>query len=192
MIPNSQYYDKVYSKRWNAFTVISIAIGQGEVALSPIQICNLSATIANHGYFYTPHVVKKIQDNPLDSLYRIRHSTGISAENYAPIVDGMRLAVTEGTCRGTNIPDVAVCGKTGTAQNSGRDHSIFMGFAPMEDPQVAVLVFIENGGFGATYAVPTARLMIQKYLKRDIPKEDQRIEKYIKESVILRNVIQKS
>lgn len=192
MIPNSQYYNKVYKNRWNAFSVISIAIGQGEVTLSPVQMCNLAATIANRGYFYTPHIVKNIKDTPLDSVYRSRRYTGIDVQHYDPIVEGMRLAVTGGTCRGANIPDIAVCGKTGTAQNSGKDHSIFMGFAPMEDPKVAVLVFIENGGFGATYAVPTGRLMIQKYLKREIPEQDKRIENNMKNATILRNVVQKN
>ncbi|GHT75522.1 penicillin-binding protein 2 [Bacteroidia bacterium] len=192
MIPNSEYFDKLYKKHWNPFTVISIAIGQGEVLLSPIQICNLATTIANRGYFYTPHVVKKIKDAPLDSLYGIPRYTGIDPKNYDPIVEGMRLAVTGGTCRGANISDIAVCGKTGTAQNSGKDHSIFMAFAPMEDPKVAILVFVENGGFGATYAVPTGRLMIEKYLKREIPEQDKWIETNMKNTTILRNVLQKN
>jgi len=193
MIPNSSYYDKVYKGRWNAFTVISIAIGQGEVTLSPIQICNLAATIANRGYFYTPHAVKAIQDTVLDTLYTHPHYTGIDAKNYETIAAGMRWAVAGagGTCHVANISDITVCGKTGTAQNSGKDHSIFMGFAPMDDPKAAVLVFVENGGFGATYAVPIGRLMLQKYLKGEIPPSDQALETRIKNSVILRNVIQK-
>ncbi|MDR0547306.1 MAG: penicillin-binding protein 2 [Dysgonamonadaceae bacterium] len=191
MIPNADYYDKRYKSRWNAFTIISNAIGQGEILLSPIQICNLATTIANRGYYYTPHVVKEIKDTPLDERYSKPNYTGIDRVHYDAIAEGMRLAVTGGTCRGANIPDVAVCGKTGTAQNSGKDHSIFMGFAPMDDPKVAVLVFIENGGFGATYAVPTGRLMIQKYLKREIPASDKGIENYIKSATILRSVVQK-
>jgi penicillin-binding protein 2 len=136
--------------------------------------------------------VKKIKDNPLDSIYLHPRYTGIDPQNYEPIAEGMRLAVTGGTCRGANLPDIAVCGKTGTAQNSGKDHSIFMGFAPMEDPQVAILVFIENGGFGATYAVPAGRLMIEKYLKREIPEQDKWIENNLKNATILRSVIQKN
>jgi penicillin-binding protein 2 len=104
----------------------------------------------------------------------------------------MRLAVTGGTCRRANIPDIAVCGKTGTAQNSGKDHSIFIAFAPMDDPQVAILVFVENGGFGATYAVPTGRLMIEKYLKGEIPESDKPLEAAIKNATILRSVLQKN
>jgi penicillin-binding protein 2 len=192
MIPNSTYYDKVYKGRWNPFTVISIAIGQGEVGLSPIQICNLSATIANRGYFFTPHVVKKIKDTALDSTYTLPRRTGISYENYEPIAEGMRLAVTSGTCRGANLPDIEVCGKTGTAQNSGKDHSIFMAFAPKDDPKVAIVVLVENGGFGATYAVPMGRLMIEKYIKREIPERDKWIENNLKNTTILRSVIQKN
>jgi penicillin-binding protein 2 len=192
MIPNSQYYDKVYKGRWNAFGVISIAIGQGEVTLSPVQLCNLAATIANRGYFFTPHVVKEIKGATLDTLFTRPRFTGIDAEYYAPIAEGMRLAVTGGTCRRANIPNIAVCGKTGTAQNIGKDHSIFIAFAPKEDPKVAILVFVENGGFGATYAVPIGRLMIERYLKGEIPNEDKWLENSIKNTVILRNVIQKN
>jgi penicillin-binding protein 2 len=193
LIPNGEYYSK--KGRWNAFSVISIAIGQGEVTLSPIQICNLAATIANRGYFYTPHVVKKIQDASLDSIYLQPRSTGIDPVHYETIVEGMRWAVNGpgGTCHGANIPDIMVCGKTGTAQNSsGRNHSIFMAFAPMDNPQIALMAFVENGGYGATNAVPICRLMIQKYLKGEIPASDQWLEDRIKNTVILRNVIQKN
>ena len=188
MIPNSKYYDAIYKSRWNAFTVISIAIGQGEVLATPLQICNLAASIANRGYFYTPHVVKEILGAHLDTLYTNKHNTSIAPEHYEPIITGMRGAVTGGTCRGIFIPDVAVCGKTGTAQNAGKDHSIFMAFAPMEEPKVAISVYVENGGFGATYAVPIGRLMVQKYLKREIPASDKDLENRIKNAVILRNV----
>jgi penicillin-binding protein 2 len=192
LIPNSTYYDK--RGRWNAFTIISIAIGQGEVTLSPIQICNLATTIANRGHFYPPHVVKQIKGADMDTLLLRPRPTGIEKRHYETVVEGMRWAVNGpgGTCHGANIPDIAVCGKTGTSQNSGRDHSIFMAFAPMDNPQIAVLVFVENGGFGATNAVPIGRLMIQKYLKGEIPPSDQYLENRIKNTVILRNVIQKN
>jgi len=188
LIPNSQYYDKAYRGRWNAFTVISIAIGQGEVLATPLQICNLAASIANKGFFYRPHVVKEISDAPLDTLFTNKCYTSIASVHYEPIITGMRGAVTGGTCRGIYIPDIAVCGKTGTAENIGKDHSIFMAFAPMEEPKVAISVLIENGGFGATYAVPIARLMVQKYLKREIPESDRDLEYRMKNTVILRNV----
>ncbi|MDR2691479.1 MAG: penicillin-binding protein 2 [Dysgonamonadaceae bacterium] len=185
-IPNGQFYDKIYS-RWNPFTVISISIGQGEIEETPLQICNLAATIANRGYYYTPHVVKKIRDTALDSTYTKRRYTGIASEHYGAIVDGMRKAVAGGTCYRANLPNIEVCGKTGTAQNKGKDHSIFMAFAPKDNPKVAISVLVENGGFGATNALPIARLMLEKYLNGEISESDKWIEESLKNTVILRN-----
>ena len=130
-IPNSNYYSKIYGeKRWRALTIISIAIGQGEVLATPLQIANLAATIANRGYFYTPHVVKEIQDTVLSADYRTKRYTKVSSDKYNYIVEGMRMAVLGGTCRVGAIPGIELCGKTGTAQNPhGKDHSAFMGFA---------------------------------------------------------------
>lgn len=172
-IPNSKFYSKVYGEnRWNALTVISVAIGQGEVLSTPLQICNLAATIANRGYFYTPHVVKQIQDTVIDSKFKEKHYTKVSTSYYSDIVQGMRMAVTGGTCRAANLPDIEVCGKTGTAQNPhGKDHSAFMGFAPKDNPQIAIVVYVENAGWGASYGVPIGTLMIEKYLKRSIAPE---------------------
>lgn len=186
LIPNSQFYNKIYHDRWNAFTIISISIGQGEILATPLQICNFVSQIANRGYFYTPHVVKEIENTPLDTLYTEKRYTSIRQEYYTPIVNGMRGAVTGGTCRGANIEGFEVCGKTGTAQNPhGKDHSIFMGFAPKDNPKVAIAVYIENVGFGASYAVPTARLMLEKYLKGEIPVEVKGIESNIKNTTLL-------
>ena len=165
MIPNGDFYDNAFKKGWNALGVISIAIGQGEVTLTPLQIANLGATIANRGFFFTPHVVKAIQGEEMDATYTTPRYTKASKEAYELVVQGMRRAVTGGTCRRANRSDYTVCGKTGTAQNRGRDHSAFMGFAPMEDPQIAVAVYVENGGFGATYGVPIGALMMEQYIK---------------------------
>ena len=166
MIPNATYYDKAYRGSWNALTVISIAIGQGEVNLTPLQIANLGATIANRGYFYTPHVVKEIQDESLDTLYTRPRYTMVDREYYDVVVQGMRAAVTGGTCRGANNTWYEVCGKTGTAQNPhGQDHSVFMGFAPKDDPQIAICVYVENGHYGATFGVPIGALMMEQYLR---------------------------
>ncbi len=169
-LPNSAYYDKFYGKnRWKALTIISIAIGQGEILATPLQIANLAATIANRGYFYTPHVVKAIQDSIIDTTYTVRRRPTIDIEHYDAIVEGMRKAVLDGTCRTANLEDIEVCGKTGTAQNPhGRDHSAFMGFAPMDKPQIAIAVYVENAGFGATYGVPIGSLMMEYYLKGEI------------------------
>lgn len=164
MIPNAAYYDKHIRGKWNGLTVISISIGQGEVTSTPLQIANLAATVANRGHYYIPHVVKKIQNEQLDPMYLQPNATLVDAKWYDYAVAGMRQAVTGGTCRGANIPGIEVCGKTGTAQNRGQDHSVFMGFAPMNDPKIAVAVYIENGGFGAVYGVPIGGLIIEQYL----------------------------
>ncbi|MEG1685574.1 MAG: penicillin-binding transpeptidase domain-containing protein [Bacteroides sp.] len=165
LIPNAQFYDKAYRGSWNGLTVISIAIGQGEVLLTPLQIANLGATIANRGYFMTPHVVGKVEGEPWDSLYRFPRYTTVEKKHYEEIVTGMRAAVVGGTCHAANIPGIEVCGKTGTAQNRGHDHSAFMGFAPMNNPKIAIAVYVENGGFGAVYGVPIGSLLMEKYLK---------------------------
>ncbi len=173
MIPNADYYDKHYRKSWNPLTVISISIGQGEVTATPLQIANLAATIANRGFFYTPHVVKGVQDGEIAPEYRQPRHTMVDKKWYDYAVKGMREAVVGGTCRGANIPGLDVCGKTGTAQNRGQDHSAFMGFAPMNNPKIAVAVYVENGGFGATYGVPLGALIIEKYLNGELSPESQ-------------------
>lgn len=174
LIPNAQYYDKAYRGSWNALTVISIAIGQGEVLLTPLQIANLGATIANRGYFYTPHVVKKVKGEQLEAKFREKHYTKASRRAYEYIVAGMRRAVTGGTCRAADRADYEVCGKTGTAQNHGQDHSIFMGFAPMNNPKIAIAVYVENGGFGANYGVPIGALMMEQYIKGKLSPESEK------------------
>ena len=163
MIPNADYYDK-YLKRWNALSVISISIGQGEVTATPLQIANLCATIANRGHYYVPHIAHAVQGEQIDTLYRTPRHTLVDPRWYPVVVDGMRRAVTSGTCTGANIPGYEVCGKTGTAQNRGADHSAFMGFAPMHNPRIAVAVYVENGGFGAHYGVPLGALIMEQYL----------------------------
>ena len=167
MIPNADYYDRRLG-RWNALGVISIAIGQGEVTLTPLQIANLCATIANRGYYITPHVVKGIQDGHIADSLRVKHHTKVDKTYYNMVVEGMRKAVLSGTCHSANNAQYAVCGKTGTAQNRGKDHSAFMGFAPMEDPKIAVAVYVENGGFGATYGVPIGALIMEQYINGEL------------------------
>ena len=175
LIPDSKYYDKMHKGRWSALRIISTAIGQGEILLTPLQIANLAVTIANRGYYITPHIAKEIEDNELDDIYREKRYTSIDRKYYDYVVEGMRGAVIGSpygsTCRRANIPGIEVCGKTGTAQNRGKDHSIFMGFAPMNNPKIVVSVYIEHGGFGATWAVPIGALIIEKYLNRTIAPE---------------------
>ena len=170
-IPNTAFYDKFHKKgKWSGQSIISDAIGQGEILATPLQIANLSATIANRGYYITPHVVKNIEGVGVLKKNLERHDTDIDKRYYSDIVEGMRMAVMGGTCSRANIPGLDVCGKTGTAQNPhGRDHSIFMGFAPMNDPKIAVCVYVENAGFGAAFGVPIGALMIQRYLRGDSP-----------------------
>ena len=189
-LPNSEYYNKYHGKRWSSSTVISIAIGQGEVLATPLQICNLAATIANRGYFITPHVVKEVQDTPLDSLYTDKRYTMVERKNYEIVAEGMRNAVIGGTCRGAAITDIEVCGKTGTAENPhGKDHSAFIGFAPYRNPKVAICVYVENGGFGATYGVPIGKLMMEKYLKGEISEENKLLEETMSNAVVSPNVL---
>ena len=164
MIPNADYYDEHYRGSWNALTVIHIAIGQAEVTLTPLQIANLGATIANRGWFITPHIVKEVQDDTLASVYSKKRYTKVSRTNYETVVDGMARAVTSGTCRGAASSQYVVCGKTGTAQNRGYDHSAFMGFAPRDNPKIAIAVYVENGGYGAHYGVPIGALMMEQYI----------------------------
>ena len=164
LIPNAQFYDKAYHGSWNGLTVISIAIGQGEVTLTPLQIANLGATIANRGYFYKPHVVRKVQGEPLDTTYTRRHYTKASQRAYNYVIAGMRSSALKGTCKALGHYDFEACGKTGTAQNRGHDHSVFMGFAPMSKPRIAIVVYVENGGWGADYGVPIGGLMMEQYL----------------------------
>ncbi len=174
LIPNAAFYDKAYRGSWNGLTIISISIGQGEVLLTPLQMANLCATIANRGFYHVPHVVKAVGGEPLDSTFTERHYTMADQATYETIVEGMRSSVLHGTCRAANTPDYEVCGKTGTAQNRGRDHSAFIGFAPRNNPKIAVAVYVENGGWGATYGVPLGALMMEKYINGKLSEESQK------------------
>lgn len=169
-IPNADFYSKSFrGANWTANSVISVSIGQGEVLATPLQIANLCATIANRGWFITPHVVKEIADSTIDPKYKQKHRPEIKREYYEAVAEGMRMAVLGGTCRTANLPGIEVCGKTGTAQNPhGKDHSAFMGFAPYHNPKIAIAVYVENAGFGATYGVPIGSLMMEKYLNGEI------------------------
>lgn len=178
-VPTVKYYDKYHgSGRWNAISVISLAIGQGEMGVTPLQMANYCATIANRGWYYPPHVIKSIDGGRIDTLYRTKQKTTVEARHFIPIVDGMRNVVMNGTGRIAQLDSLTICGKTGTAQNPhGKDHSIFIAFAPMDNPKIAIAVYVENAGFGATWAAPIASLMIEKYLRREVkrPEMEKRI-----------------
>lgn len=185
-IPNAKYYDKRYGEgRWSANTIISVSIGQGEVLATPLQIANLSAMIANRGWFITPHVVKEIQDTVMPAEFLTRRIPTVDQKWFEHIAEGMHMAVLGGTCRRAAMAGVEVAGKTGTAQNPhGNDHSAFMGFAPFDKPQIAVAVYVENGGWGATYGVPIGSLVMEKYLKGEIAPERKPMEEQMLNSTI--------
>ncbi|MEX1189168.1 MAG: penicillin-binding protein 2 [Bacteroidia bacterium] len=169
-VPTVKYFDRYHGAgRWSPISVISLAIGQGEMGVTPLQMANYAATISNRGWFYRPHIIKSIEEGRIDTIYRTKQRTTIDRKYFIPIVEGMRNVVVAGTGRIAQLDSLTVCGKTGTAQNPhGKDHSIFIAFAPMDNPQIAIAVYVENAGFGATWAAPIASLMIEKYLRREV------------------------
>ena len=160
LLAGADYLNRRYPKGWDGKTIWWAGMGQGDVTLTPLQLCNLAVTIANRGWFYVPHIHKDTKNQ----RYLTRRQTKVVPEAYAPVVEGMRLAVEKGTATGirTTYP---ICGKTGTVENPGADHSVFIAFAPMNDPKIAVSVYVEHGGFGADLAAPMAALIIEQYLK---------------------------
>lgn len=166
----ASYYDRYYGENgWNALTVISLAIGQGELLFTPLQMSNLTACLANRGYYFIPHVVKKIEGvETIDKRFTSRHVVNIDTANFNIVAEGMYLAVNGGkgsTAGIARLNNIAVCGKTGTAENPhGEDHSVFIAFAPRENPEIAISVYVEHGKWGASYAAPIASLVIEKYL----------------------------
>jgi penicillin-binding protein 2 len=182
LVPDSNLYKKYYPNGgWKAITTISNAIGQGEVLTTPIQLANMTAAIANRGFFYTPHIIKKIGDSiVINEKYTKPRYTSIDAQYFEPIIQGMFDVFEKGTARFSKIEDIEICGKTGTAENFKRingkkvqftDHSIFIAFAPKDDPKIAIAVFVENGYWGSRWAAPIASLMIEKYLNGSIKRE---------------------
>ncbi len=167
-VPGVAVYDREYNERWNSLTVLTLSIGQDKMLASPLQMANLAAIIANRGHYYIPHIVKRIHDrDSLDARFYERHVTDVDPRHFDPIVEGMWMAVNEpgGTGFAQRLEGLDMCGKTGTAQNPhGQDHSTFMCFAPREEPKIAVSVYVENGGYGATIAAPMASLIVEQYL----------------------------
>jgi penicillin-binding protein 2 len=184
-VPTIKYYDKYHgSGRWNAITVISLAIGQGEMGVTPLQMANFCSVIANRGWYIPPHIVKSIEGGQIDAKFKKKQYTKIEREYFDMVVDGMRNVVLNGTGRIAQLDSLTICGKTGTAQNPhGKDHSIFIAFAPMDNPKIAMAVYVENAGFGATWAAPIASLMMEKYLRREVKRPE--MEKRILEANLL-------
>jgi penicillin-binding protein 2 len=180
-IPGSVYYDKIYPKRlggWHSPTIMSVGIGQGELQLTTLQMANLAACIANRGYWKPPHLIKEFKDGtPIPSELEKEHRVTIDPRYFEMVVEGMEQCVVRGTARIAQVPGVSVCGKTGTSQNPhGDDHSVFFAFAPKDDPKIAIAVYVENAGWGASYAAPIAGLMIEKMLNDTIATERLPIE----------------
>jgi len=179
IIPNTSFYNRWYGKhRWAFSTIRSIAIGQGEVKMTPLHMANLAAIMANRGWYYDPHFAKKIGDTPINTF--TKNQTMVEAKYFDPVIQGMWRVVNEeaGTAGRARIEGIEVCGKTGTVQNPhGKDHSVFIAFAPLENPQIAIAVIVENAGFGGTWAAPIASLMIENYLLKDCksPEKEKRV-----------------
>ena len=173
-IPTAEYFDKKYNNSWNGNTVVSMGIGQGEAAVTPLQMANMLAVIANKGYYIRPHVVRAIGNkDSLNTQFNEKVYSKIEPRHFETVLQGMRQVVTAGTGRGAAIPGIEVAGKTGTAQNPhGRDHSVFALIAPANDPQIVIFCLVENGGFGATVACPIASLMAEYYLNRKVERTD--------------------
>ena len=192
-IPTSKTYNKAYGKgRWNSTTVISISIGQGEILATPMHLANLCATIANRGHYFIPHIVKASEGVEIDPKYYERQYTMVDTVHFPKLIKGMWRAVNSGAGMGgtawvAHVDSLNICGKTGTAQNPrGADNSVFICFAPMDNPKIAIAAYVENGGFGATYAAPMASLMVEKYLKGEVKRTD--LEKRMKEANLMSRV----
>jgi penicillin-binding protein 2 len=171
-LPTPEFYEKIYGKGWRSTYMMFIGIGQGEIQMSTLQIANLAAIIANRGYYYVPHLIKGFKNKKvlIPEEFRVKHNSGVDAKYFKPVVDGMDMAVASKWCGwSTPIPDIVMCGKTGTSQNPPyEDHAVFMAFAPKDDPKIAIAILIENAGFGAQSSAPIASLIVEKYLKGKI------------------------
>ncbi len=181
-IPDSKTYKKIYPNGgWRSTTIVSNSIGQGEVLMTPIQLANMMAAVANEGYYYTPHMIKKIKGEQIDKKFTTKHVTTIDKAYFPPMISGLFDVYNKGTAKALRVEGIDICGKTGTAENFAKingvrtqleDHSIFVAFAPKDNPKIAIAILVENGGFGATIAGPIATLMIEKYLKKKITRVD--------------------
>lgn len=181
-IPDSRYYSRWYPNGgWRSTTIISNSIGQGEVSTTPIQLANMMAAVANEGYYYTPHIIKKIKNHTIDKKYTTKHVTTVDKQYFKPVIEGLFGVYNEGTASRLKVEGIDICGKTGTAENFAKingvrtqltDHSIFVAFAPKDNPKIAIAVFVENGYWGARWAGPIASLMIEKYLRGKITRTD--------------------
>ena len=193
-LPSSSTYNKIYGKGgWKALTIISLSIGQRELGCTPLHLANLAATIANRGWYKIPHIVRDHGNDSIDNIYKERHYTLVDTTCFEKVIDGMYMAVNApygsgATARIAAVKGLDICGKTGTAENPhGDEHAVFVCFAPREDPKIAIAVYVENAGFGATWAAPIASLMVEKYLQGEISPE----RKYLEERMMDANLLHK-
>ena len=187
-VPSIKYYDKVFGKNhWRSNTIVSLGIGQAELGILPVQMANVMCIIANRGYYHIPHVIKRIQNDTInESKWKEKHFCSVDSIYFTPVIDGMQKVVESGTAAASKIADIVICGKTGTAQNPhGKDHAVFVCFAPRDNPKIAMAVVVENCGFGGTWAAPIASLMIEKYLKGSVSRKD--MEKRMVEADLINN-----
>jgi penicillin-binding protein 2 len=186
-LPTSDQYNKIYGKgSWSPLTIRSLAIGQGELGATPLQMANVAATVANRGYYYAPHLIKEIENDKVPDDFKVRHNSKISPATFEPIIEGMEQVVKGNMSSRVNVPGVVMCGKTGTVQNNqGIDHSVFTAFAPKDNPKIAIFVYVENSGFGATYAAPMAGLMVEKYLNDTISAQKKLVEEKMLDANLL-------
>jgi penicillin-binding protein 2 len=194
-IPGSKYYNKVYGKGgWKATTVISLSIGQGEIGCTPLHLANLCATLANRGYYYTPHIIKDSENVTIDERFKKRNYTMVDTVHFHKVIGGMYRAVNSGygsggTASVAAVKGLDICGKTGTAQNPhGDDHSVFICFATKDNPKIAVAAYVENGGFGASWAAPIASLLTEMYLTGEISQERKPLEDKVLNGNLLHKV----
>lgn len=188
-LPTPEHYDKIFgASRWRSSTIISLAIGQGELLASPLQLANIECIIANRGFYYKPHLIKSIGDKKyIKKEFTIKNEVGVDAKHFEPVIDGMEQVVNTpgGTAYPTRIPGIIMCGKTGTVQNSrGKNHSVFVAFAPRNNPKIAIAVVVENGGYGSTWAAPIASYMVEKYLTDTITKPKAQIDYIINANLL--------
>ncbi|MFW5755649.1 MAG: penicillin-binding protein 2 [Tangfeifania sp.] len=187
-VPEEAFFNRYYGEgRWNAMTVRSLSIGQGELGVTPLQLANFSAILANRGHYYIPHVVKDIEGGELASRLIEKREVPVAKEHFEPVIKGMQQVVEKTNASAfMKIPNVTMAGKTGTAENPhGEDHSIFMAFAPVDNPQIAISVYVENAGYGAVWAAPIASLLVEKYLTGTISKQKEWVEKRMLEANLL-------
>lgn len=194
VLPTTGVYDTIHGKnRWSSLSIISLAIGQGEIGTTPLHLANFAAILANRGFYYTPHIIKGAEDTVINADFSEKHYTKIDEQNFKQVIHGMYLAVNSApgsgaTARIAAVPGLEICGKTGTAQNPhGKDHSVFICFAPKDNPKIAVAAYIENAGFGATWAAPIASLLVEKYLNKKVERKD--LEAYILTGNTIVNVL---